>query len=71
MLDPARDDEQLTWTKLDIAIPEMDRQAATDHEEEIIGLLVPMPDERPEGLHDLELVVVDVADDPRLIGVGE
>jgi len=39
--------------------------------EEVIGLVVLVPHERPLNLDDLELVVVEETDDARLVGVLE
>ena len=68
VLHPTRDHEQLAFGELDVAIAQVDRQPALDDEEEVVGLIVLVPDERPVDLDDLELQVVQVADDAGLIG---
>ena len=68
VLHPARDHEQLALGELDVAIAQVDRQPALDDQEEVVGLVVLVPDERPVDLDDLELQVVQVADDAGLIG---
>ena len=71
VLDSSGDDEDLAGPKLDVAVAQMDGQAAAEHVEEVIGLVVLVPHERPLDLDDLQLVVVEVADDARLVGSVE
>ena len=71
MLDPARHDEDLACLELDVAVPQMDRQPAAEHQKEIIGLVVLVPHERPHDLDYLELVVIEETDDARLVGFLE
>ena len=68
---PARDDVQLPGAELDVPVAQLDRQPAGDDEEEVVGVRVRMPDELAARLRELELVVVVVADDPRLEGLVE
>ena len=63
MLDSAWDDEQLARIQLDIAVAEVDREMPADDQEEVVGLVVLVPYERALDLDDLELVIVDEADD--------
>ena len=63
--------EQLPRLEFDITVSQMDGQPTTDHEEEVVGLLVPVPDEASLDLDDLDLVVVDVPDDSWLVGLVE
>ena len=49
----------------------MDRQLAADDKEEVVGLVVLVPDERALDLDDLKLVVVDEPDDARLVRLPE
>ena len=74
VLDAARDDEQLACGQFDVAVAQLNRKAALEHEEEVVGLLVGMPHELAACLDHLQLEVVQVADDPRaerLVELGE
>src|ERR671922_111337 len=71
VLDPARDDEELALLELDISVAELDRQAALQDEEEVVGVGMRVPDELAFHLDHGELVVVEVADDPRCEAVVE
>jgi hypothetical protein len=64
---PARHDEDLAGREFDVAVPQMDGQPAAEHQKEVIGLVVPVPHEGPLHLDYLQLVVVEEADDARLI----
>src|SRR5918994_3223209 len=66
-----RNDEQLAWRELDVAVAHLNRELPLQYEEEVLGLLVRMPDELPLRLDHLELVVVQVADDLRTEVVAE
>ena len=66
MLDAARDDEELSLAELDVPVAQLDRQPPLEDEKEIVGVGVRVPDELAFDLPDLDLVVVVVADDPRL-----
>ena len=66
VLDPARHDEEIAFLQHHVTIAELDREASLEDEEEVIGVRVRMPDELALELPDLDLVVVVVADDPRL-----
>ena len=57
--------------KLDVAVTQVDRQLAADDKEEVVGLVVLVPDERALDLDDLKLVVVDEPDDARLVRLPE
>src|ERR671923_50151 len=71
VLDPARDDEELSLLELDVSVAKLDRQAALQDEEEVVGVGMRMPDELAFHLDHGELVVVEVADDPRCEAVVE
>jgi hypothetical protein len=66
MLHPARDDEELSLAELDVSVTELDRQPPLEDEKEVVRVGVRVPDELALDLPDLDLVVVVVADDPRL-----
>jgi hypothetical protein len=61
------DDEQLARIQLDVAVAQVDRQMAADDQEEVVCLVVLVPDKRTLDLDDLEFVVVDEANDAGLI----
>ena len=44
--------------QLHVAVTQVDRQPAAEHEEEVVGFVVLVPDERAVDAHDLQLVVV-------------
>ena len=66
MLDAARDDEELSLAELNVPVAQPDRQPPLEDKKEIVGVGVRVPDELAFDLPDLDLVVVVVADDPRL-----
>ena len=55
VLDAVRDDEQLAGPELDVAVAELDRQPAGDHEEEVVRVVVLVPDELARDLDDRTL----------------
>ena len=63
MLDTSGNDEHLAGREFDIAIAKLDRESARQHEEEVIGVVVLVPDELPLNPNHRQLVVVEVADD--------
>jgi hypothetical protein len=63
VLDAAGDDEQLTGPEIDVAVAKLDRQASHKDEEEVIGIGVCVPHELALHLDQLELVIVELADD--------
>src|SRR5215207_920505 len=71
VLDAAGDDEEVALVKLDVAVAQVDRQGPVEHEEEIVGLVVLVPDEPPLDLDDLDVVVVQASDDLRTPGIDE
>jgi hypothetical protein len=66
VLDAARDDEDVALAELDVSVTEPDCQPPLEDEKEIVRFGVRVPDELALDLSDLDLVVVVVADDPRL-----
>ena len=65
MLDSPWHDNHLAGVYRDGVIPKLDLQRALDDDERLVGVSVGMPDELPPGLHQLELVVVQLRDDSR------
>jgi hypothetical protein len=65
VLNSSWDDEDVAFAKFDVTVAKLDRHAALQHQEEVIGVWVRMPDELALDFPDLELVLVVVADDPR------
>jgi hypothetical protein len=45
MLNPNRHDEEITWSERHVAVRQPNRQAALEDQEEVIGVVVMMPDE--------------------------
>ena len=66
VLGASRDDEDVALIELDVSMPELDREPPLEDEKEIVRVGVRVPDELALDLADLDLVVVVVADDPRL-----
>jgi hypothetical protein len=66
VLDAARDDEDVALAELEVSVTELDREPPLEDEKEIVRVGVRVPDELALDLPDLDLVVVVVADDPRL-----
>lgn len=60
------DDEQLTRTKGDIALAHADGDATFENKEEVIRVVVSVPDELAFDLDDHEIVVIELADDTGL-----
>lgn len=59
VLDPPGDDEQLTRSENDVvAVAELDRQLARQHQEQLVGVLMAMPDEFAFNFDDLDLVII-------------
>src|SRR5262245_42481159 len=65
MLDTARNDEQITLPQSDTAVAELDLELALEHEEEVVGLRMAVPDELALDLDHFDLVVVHRRDDAR------
>jgi hypothetical protein len=63
VLDAARHHVELTWAKHDIAIAKLDSQITVEYEEELVGVIVAVPDELALQFDDLDLVVVQPRDD--------
>ena len=71
VLDALRHDEELALGKLDVAGAQAHAHPSLDDQEELVLVLVVMPDEVALELDDLDLVVVQVADDLGLPVVRE
>jgi hypothetical protein len=63
--------EELPLVERDITVSRLDRQAALENQEEVVCVVVFVPDELAFDLDDLQLVVVDLTDDPRLVRLAE
>jgi hypothetical protein len=66
VLDTLGDHEQLTGAKGDIALAHTDGDATLENKEEVIGVVVRVPDERAFDLNDHEIVAIELADDTGL-----
>ena len=66
VLDALRNDADLAGPEPHLAVAQQDAQRARQHLEEVVGVVVLVPDEGAADLHDQEVVVVELADDPRL-----
>src|SRR5829696_3819768 len=71
VLDAAWYHEQLTLLQLDVTVAQVDRQSPAEDKEEVVGVVVLVPDERPLDFHDLQLVVFEVANDSGFIRARE
>ena len=71
VLDSPLHDEELTRVEGDVAATKLDGQAALHHEEELVLVLVMMPHELALQLRDLDVLPVQLADDPRAPMLGE
>lgn len=60
VLDPARDNEQLTRSEHDVAVAELDRQPPRQNEEQLVAVLMAMPDKFATNLDDLDLVIIQL-----------
>jgi hypothetical protein len=69
MLNTARNNEDVARVEHYVSISEGDRETATDDQEEVISFIMLVPDERALDLDDLQLVIVEVADNPRHVGL--
>lgn len=63
MLDPLGDNEQFTWTQGHITLAHADGDSALEYEEEIIRVVVRVPDELTLDLDDHEVVTIELAHD--------
>ena len=59
VLHAPRHDEELAGTELDVAVPQLHDEPPGEYEEEVVGIVVFVPDEVPAHLHDLDLVFVE------------
>jgi hypothetical protein len=71
MLDPAWDDEELAFLQPDLAIPEVHPESALHDQEQLILVLMMVPDELALEFHQLDTLAVELAHDPRLPLVGD
>jgi hypothetical protein len=69
--DAARDRHRLLRPEDHGAVRQVDGQLAVEHEEDLVGIVVLMPDELALNLDDLELVVVHPPDDLRRPVLGK
>src|SRR5882724_5261252 len=53
------------------AVPQRDVEPAVEHQEELIGVVVNMPEVLAADMRNPDVVVVDPADDPRAVDVAE
>jgi hypothetical protein len=63
VLHTARHDEQLAGIKADVALAELDGQCADDDDEQLVGVLMCVPDELALDLDDHDFVVIEPRDD--------
>jgi len=71
MLDALRHDEHLAFAQFDVPIPQLDRQAALQHQEEVVGVVVLVPVEWALHLHDHQVVAVELAYGAGAVVLGE
>lgn len=63
MLDAAWDDDELALADLNVTLAELHGEPAFDHEEQLILALVMVPYELALELDELDVGVIDLADD--------
>lgn len=71
MLDATGHDQKFPRRHHDLAVAKAHAEPPVDHEEQLILVLVMMPDELSRQPGELDLHVVDLTRDPRLPGLGE
>ena len=71
VLHAARHDQHLTLFEDHVAIPQLNRQAPVEDQEEVVGVVVLVPHELASRLDERDLVVVQLADDLRTEGLVE
>src|SRR6476659_2592272 len=65
MLDSSRDDEKIASPELDLTITQLHPESTAMHEEHLVFVVVMMPYELADELHDLDVLTVQLADDLR------
>ena len=65
VFDAPRNNEELAFVELDDSITKVDGQVAAENQEELVLMLVVMPDELTFDLRELYLLAVELSDDPR------
>ena len=63
VLHASRHDEELALVQHDVSVSELEREPPFEYEEELVRLVVLVPDELALDLSDVDLVVVQVRDD--------
>jgi hypothetical protein len=71
VLDALWDDEEFARVERDVAIAELDHEAALEDEEQLVRMLVMVPHEVACELRDLDLLAVELTDDARAPMVHE
>jgi hypothetical protein len=71
VLDPLRNDEQVAGAQRDAAVAQLDRELTLQHEEEIVRVVVLVPDELALNLRDHDVVAVELGHGARLPVLGE
>ena len=65
VLDAARDDIELALVEVDALLPKLDREVAVEHEEQLVGLVVVVPDELAVEFGEFDRLAVEFADELR------
>src|SRR4051812_2512422 len=65
MLDAPGHDQELALLQPDVPVPEFHPEATPDHQEELVLVLVVVPDELAQELDQLDVLAVQVPDDLR------
>ena len=71
VLDAAGDDDELAFAEGEGPVAELHREGAAEDEEELVLVLVAVPDEGAEELDDLDVLAVQLGDDLRVPVRGE
>ena len=71
VLDSPRHDEELALVEFDDSIAEVDGEATAEDQEELVLMRVVMPHELAFELRELDVLAVQLADDPRAPALRE
>src|SRR5688572_27779906 len=71
VLQPTANDMQVPRSQMDVAIAILDRQFALVNEEQLIRLIMLVPDELTERLHALDMDIVHLRNDVRGAALGK
>ena len=71
VLDASRDDQEISFVEPDVAVPQFHAEAALDHQEKLVLVVVVVPGEGALEFHELHLLAVQLGDDAGVPMIGE